>query len=1061
MKIIRLELFKTLRLISKSKLRLRFFAGFSSTLRVFARPAGDSRRCARKRAKPAKEFRNLLSLRRIFLASVIASFLILSSANAQQAKGELRGQVVDEFGGLVVGATVTLTDAVGVAKSIATNNEGIYLFSGLAPGLYTLRVEAHGFSLYESADVEVKAGSREPINIKLTVALEKQEVNVGAETNLSTASENNATALVLNSAELGALPDDPDDLAAALQAIAGPSAGPSGGEIFVDGFAGGRVPPKNTIREVRINSNPFSAEYRNLGFGRIEIFTKPGTDKFHGQGNASFSNQSFNSRNPFASNRAPYKYLTYGASLSGPVKAKRASFFLDFERRDINDNSIINATVLGPTLNITPFGLSVLVPQHRTTFSPRFDYQINQKNTLIARYTFLHQGQQNAGVGNFSLLSRAYSTAYTEQTIQLTETAVINPRAVNETRFQYSHQENLLNGDNSTPTINVLDAFISGGSNVGRWSNDQDRFEFQNYTTFVVNHQTFKTGVRLRDVRVSDIAPVNFGGTYTFAGGVAPALDANNQIVFTRDQQTGNLAPALVQISSLERYRRTLLFAGQGLTPEETRSRGGGATQLSLAGGDPEARVNQAEFNLFIQDEWTLRPNLTLSLGLRYEAQSNVQNRFNFAPRFAFAYAPNAAAGKTKTVIRGGFGIFFDRFSENLSLQAKHFESEQQFISLDPNILGLFPALPSLAALMNSIASRTSIQLDPHLQLPYTMQGAINVERQLPHKFIFTATLLSARALHLLRSLNINAPLPGTNIRPLGDARGNVFQYESTGRLNQNQLILSLRNSQSSKRSIILTYLLNKAMSDTDGPETFPVNSYDLRSEYGRSDLDIRHRFLMSGVFSFKHSFSLNPFILAASGRPFNITTGRDANGDTLFTERPSFATDQNQPGVILTRFGAFNANPRAGEQLIPRNYGTSAPFFTISLRASKTWGFGEAHSATSAPKPQTEKQAKQQTGKGKGNTPPARGSVTNGSVLPDASRSDFFGRSSESRYKLTLSIVARNIFNRTNPGRFVGNLNSLLFGQSNILAPPYGFGDSGDTNAANRRIEAQVRFTF
>lgn len=674
----------------------------------------------------------------------------------------------------------------------------------------------------------------------------------------------------------------------------------------------------------------------------------------------------------------------------------------------------------------------------------------------------MHQSQQNAGIGNFSLLSRAYSAAYTEHTVQLTETAVVNPRVVNETRFQYSHQENIQNGDNSTPTINVLDAFIGGGASLGRSSNDQDRFEFQNYTTFVVNRQTFKAGVRLRDVRVREIAPVNFNGTYTFAGGTAPALDANNQIVFTRDQQTGNLAPVMVQISSLERYRRTLVFARQGLAPGEIRLRGGGATQLSLTSGNPEARVNQAEFNLFIQDEWTLRPNLTLSLGLRYEAQSNVQNRFNFAPRIAFAYAPGASVGGTKTVIRGGFGIFFDRFSENLSLQAKHFESEQQFISTDSNILGSFPALPSLSALMNSTASRTSIQLAPNLQLPYTMQGAINIEQQLPHKFVFTATLLSARALHLLRSRNINAPLSETGIRPLGDARGNLFEYESSGRLNQNQLILSLRNPQSSKRSIVLTYLLNKAMSDTDGPETFPVNSYDLRGEYGRSDLDIRHRFLMSGVFSFKHGFSLNPFILAASGRPFNIITGRDTNGDTLFTERPSFATDPNQPGVILTRFGAFNLNPRTSEQLIPRNYGTSAPFFTVSLRASKTWGFGESHPQASAqPQPQTDKQAKQQSGKGKSNPTQARGSVGNGSVLPDAGRSDFFGRSSESRYKLTLSIVARNIFNRTNPGRFVGNLNSLLFGQSNFLAPPYGFGDGGDTNAANRRIEAQVRLTF
>ena len=179
---------------------------------------------------------------------------------------------------------------------------------------------------------------------------------------------------------------------------------------------------------------------------------------------------------------------------------------------------------------------------------------------------------------------------------------------------------------------------------------------------------------------------------------------------------------------------------------------------------------------------------------------------------------------------------------------------------------------------------------------------------------------MNSHGLHQFLTNDINAPLPETGIRPLSDTLGNVFQYESSGRLNRNQLILSLRNPQSSKRSIVLTYLLNKAMSDTDGPETFPVNSYDLRNEYGRSDLDIRHRFLMSGVFSFKHGFSLNPFILAASGRPFNITTGRDANGDTLFTERPSFATDLNQLGVTRTRFGAASSTLRRNSIRPTRN---------------------------------------------------------------------------------------------------------------------------------------------
>jgi hypothetical protein len=215
----------------------------------------------------------------------------------------------------------------------------------------------------------------------------------------------------------------------------------------------------------------------------------------------------------------------------------------------------------------------------------------------------------------------------------------------------------------------------------------------------------------------------------------------------------------------------------------------------------------------------------------------------------------------------------------------------------------------------------------------------------------------------------------------------------------------------------------------------------------------------MTGVFSLKYGFSLNPFILAASGRPFNVVTGRDANGDTLFTERPAFATDLNQPGVILTRFGAFNPNPREGERLVPRNYGTSPSFFTVSLRASKTWGFGGERRTVAASTLPTS--GKQVADKKNPSATQAGGSVGSGSVLPDSNRSSFFGKAPDNPYKLTFSIVARNIFNRINQGRSIGNLKSLLFGQSNFLAPPYGFGDNSESNAANRRIEAQIRFTF
>src|SRR6266550_2968102 len=227
-------------------------------------------------------------------------------ALGQQSAGSLKGQVSDEFGGVIVGATIVAVNANGVVKTVTTNGEGNFVLNGLAPGKYTIRVTATGFATYENADVELIAGRSQQLNVTLKVTIEQQKVTVAADsTGVNTEPENNIGAIVLKGADLEALPDDPDDLAAALQALAGPGAGPNGGQIYIDGFSNGRLPPLASIREIRINSNPYSAEYDRPGFGRIEILTKPGTDRFRGQANLSFNNQNFNSRNPFAATRAP------------------------------------------------------------------------------------------------------------------------------------------------------------------------------------------------------------------------------------------------------------------------------------------------------------------------------------------------------------------------------------------------------------------------------------------------------------------------------------------------------------------------------------------------------------------------------------------------------------------------------------------------------------------------------------------------------------------------------------------------------------------------------------
>ncbi len=454
----------------------------------------------------------------IFLAAFIFVLFCSKVSFGQQSSATLRGQVADELGGLIVGATVTAADASGVEKTATTDDEGRYSFSSLAPGRYTVRVVAPGFALYENAEVEVAAGGTDPLNITLPVAIEEQVVTVTEEAEINTDPDNNAGALVLRGADLDSLPDDPDALADALQALAGPSTGAEGGgEIFLDGFSGGRLPPKESIREIRINRNPFSAEYDRLGYGRIEIFTKPGTDKFRGQAFFNFNDEALNSRDPFAPERASFQRRRYGGNLSGPIVSKRASFFIDFQRNETDDNEVVNAVILDDAFNPTPFGLAVVTPRRSTTFSPRFDWQLNQTNTLVGRYSYERTRRSNVGVGDFSLPSRAFDTSSTEHTLQLTETAVINQKVINETRFQYVRARSVSEGDDSEPTIRVLEAFTGGGSQVGLSFNNEDRFELQNYTSWTMGNHSLKAGARLRHTRLSDSSPQNFAGTYTFA----------------------------------------------------------------------------------------------------------------------------------------------------------------------------------------------------------------------------------------------------------------------------------------------------------------------------------------------------------------------------------------------------------------------------------------------------------------------------------------------------------------------------------------------------------------
>src|SRR5580698_4525619 len=270
------------------------------------------------------------------LLLLLLLLLTILPATYAQPSGIVHGVVTDESGALVPGAKVTVSNAAGPVKTGTAGNDGSYSINGIPSGQYNVVATSPGLQQAQPFAVDLSASPNATANIQLQVAAEKQEVTVqeNAGPQVSVDPSQNAGALVLRGTDLQALSDDPDDLQADLQALAGPSAGPSGGQIYIDGFTGGQLPSKDSIREIRINQNPFSAEYDKVGFGRIEILTKPGSDKFRGQAFYSDTDSAFNSRNPYSTNKPDYFSRQYGGNVSGPIN-KRASFFFDFEARDI------------------------------------------------------------------------------------------------------------------------------------------------------------------------------------------------------------------------------------------------------------------------------------------------------------------------------------------------------------------------------------------------------------------------------------------------------------------------------------------------------------------------------------------------------------------------------------------------------------------------------------------------------------------------------------------------------------------------------------------------------
>jgi hypothetical protein len=976
------------------------------------------------RLKPLRE--GLIQQQSLFMKQVFIIFLLvllflpLVASVSQTTTGALRGQVTDPSGAAITAATVVMTPATGSSVTAQTNAQGIYEFKTLPAGKYSLTVVAQGFTVYENDNVVV-ADQPLRLNVSMTIEVETQKLQVSdTAPTIDVNPSSNAGAIVISGKELEALPDDPDELQSDLEALAGPSAGPNGGQMYIDGFTAGQLPPKSSIREIRINQNPFSSEYDKLGYGRIEIFTKPGTDKFHGQVFVLGNDSVFNSHNPFAGSEPGYDSTQYSGNIGGPLR-KSASFFFNVERRNINDLAAINATTLDQNFNPLPVVESVPNPRHRTNIGPRFDWAITKNNTLTARYQYFRDTQNNDGIGQFNLATEGYNSDSTEHTFQIGDTQVFGSKIVNETRFQYLRENDSQNALSTEPTINVRGFFGGGGNNQGTSIDHQDHYEFQNYTSLIHGNHNLKFGARVRALRDAGTSTSGFNGTFTFS-----SLTEYQAVKCSHSSQP---PPVCATLSS------------SAPTPD----------QLSIVNGTPNASVTTYDAGLYAQDDWRVRPNLTLSYGLRFETQNDIHDHGDWAPRVGFAWGVGGRSAPPKVVVRGGVGMFYDRFQSEQILQADRVNGsvQKQYVINNPTC---FPA--ANCNLSNATSAATIYRIDPRLHAPYTLQSAVSVERQVTKSATLSVTYLDSRGFDQFGTINANAPINGQRPNP---AEGNVYQYVSEAVFRQHQLIANTNIRVGSKLQLFGYYVLNYANSDASGVSNFASNSYNISQDYGRASFDTRNRLFLGGSISMPYAFRLSPFMIASSGTPFNITSPNDLNGDSIFNDRPGFVSSVSCPksvpsptnlNVYCTPLGTLDTRPDLAatpERILPINYGVGPSHVVMNLRLTKTFGFGaKTKGATGNPGGPGGP-----GGGGRGGGGGPRGPLFGGGPMMG-------GASSDRRYNLTFGVNVRNVFNKVNTANPSGVVGSRFFDTPNALQ-----GGPFSTGSAVRRLDLQATFSF
>lgn len=932
----------------------------------------------------------------VLMLSLLFPLVLHSQASSQM--GVIRGEVRDPTGAVVPGAKVTLAGRTHVRET-ETHSDGRFAIR-TSPGSYTLRITAKGFTPSWTG-IELSQGAVKDVTIPLDIAMQRQSVTVTASVkSVGIDPDHNASALVFRGKDLNALSDDPNELQSELQQLASAAAGPNGGQIYVDGFAGGRLPPKSSILEIRVNQNPFSSEYDKIGYGRVEIITKPGSQKLHGSLSAYGNSSNLNSANPIVNVQPEYYLYSYSGDLTGPL-GKNTSFTISAYRMEKQDQSIVDA--IDPQNTLSKVTQAVPSPSTIMVVSPRIDFQVG-KHTLTLRDYYYKSEQNGAGVGALSLASQAVSSRFQQNTFQFGDTWMVSPKFLNQLHLEWRRLINSQEAVSKAPMVMVSGAFVSGGSLNGVIHDSQNILELQNYGTATAGYHTLRFGIRARGYVDANYSTSGSNGIYTFS------------------------SLAAFQAGAPSQYAATIV-------------------------NNPVAKVFMADGSAFFQDDWRVRPNLMIGLGIRYEVQNWLRNHTDWAPRLALAWSPgNPSSGSGKTVIRAGYGWFYDRFTvpsvfssssgAPYLMQVLHDNrvNQQSYVVNNP---GFFD--PYVAASQNQITSSPSAvpsyhTLDSKFRAALNMQAGVGIDRQFTKAFTANVTYLFTQGVHQYFSNNVTAPAFNTGTYSVIGPTPSVYnyQYQSGGFFKQQQLIATV-NIQARQLIVNGNYAYNMANSDTQGIDSFVSVPQNPSFDYGRASFGVRHRFTVLQSYTAPYGFVIASLLTGQSGTPFNLTTGSDLTGNNQFNARPGYGTC-GAPGVVSTRYGCLDTNPAGkNERIVPFGIGTGPSNLLLDMRLSKTIGIGPRMKAESA-----------------GTTFSGDDGVSDRG-LSGKGASILLNANAPRRFNLTFAVGASNLLNIVNWGTPNGVLGSPLFHQSQSLAG----GAFANPTPGNRAFILTTSFSF